>query len=257
MKEGWIALHRRLLDCELWINDEDEPFDKRSAWIDLLLRCNHHDKQIIFDNAPMTVGRGQLVTSVRKLAERWGWGKNKVLAYLRLLETLNMIERVSDSRKTVLTIVKYDVYQLQEDSNGDTNKDSKRTVKGHQQATNNNINNDNNENNIIPPISPQGGKAKAVKIYFEDTELDKAFKEFEAMRKKVKKPLTEGAITRAMNKLHKLADYPGSNELDVDKAKAIINQSVDHCWLDFYELKGDKQKGNSENNEWLEMWRNA
>lgn len=114
MSKGWIKLHRAIQECEIWI-DDSESFDKRSAWIDLLLSANHQDKQIIFDTKPMTVGRGQYVTSVRKLSVRWGWNKDKTLNYLRLLEDLRMISKVSDSRKTVITIEKYGVYQNSED----------------------------------------------------------------------------------------------------------------------------------------------
>lgn len=120
MNKGWICLHRQLLDCDIW--NGDEPFDMRSAWIDLLLLCNHRDKQIIFDMKPLIVKRGQFVTSVRKLADRWNWSPNKTLRYLRLLEQLNMINKKSDNKKTVLTIIKYEVYQDNENTDGYTDE---------------------------------------------------------------------------------------------------------------------------------------
>lgn len=137
--QGWIKLYRQILECDLWIGldgEEDEPFDRRSAWIDLLLRANHRDKTFLFDGKNIVVGRGQLITSVRKLASRWHWGKDKTLRYLRSLENLNMIERVSDSRKTLITIVKYDVYQGEDDTDATVNRqlaDSKQTVTSHKQ----------------------------------------------------------------------------------------------------------------------------
>lgn len=95
MNRGWIKLHRQILECDIWIGfdeEPDEPFDRRSAWIDLLLRANHRDKEFLFDGQMIVVGRGQLITSVRKLAARWHWGKDKTLRFLRTLEQLNMIE---------------------------------------------------------------------------------------------------------------------------------------------------------------------
>jgi len=61
-----------------------------------------------------------------------------------------------------------------------------------------------------------------------------AFRDWEQMRKKIKKPLTDLAKTRALNKLEKLSGG------DKDKAIAILEQSTDHCWQDLYELKTEE-----------------
>lgn len=142
-KEGWISLYRRIQDCIIWCSDE--PFDRRSAWIDLLLSANHRDKELIFDGKTITVTKGQLVTSVRNLASQWHWGKDKTLNYLRLLEKLGMITRTSDSRRTLITIENYCIYQIS-DADSRQSADTKQTVSRHRQATNNNVNNENNVN---------------------------------------------------------------------------------------------------------------
>ena len=75
---------------------------------------------------------------------------------------------------------------------------------------------------------------KPKKKYYDDPNLDSAFKEFLSMRTKIKKPLaTEKAFSRLKNKLE---DLSGG---DTDMAIAILNQSVDHCWSDVYGLKND------------------
>lgn len=116
---GWIKLYRKLQDC--WIWKEDEPFDKRSAWVDLLLTANHSDKKILFNGDFITVKKGQILTSVRKLAERWKWSTNRVYRFLKLLENDKMIIRKSDNDRTLLTIENYSVYQCSENTLGDTN----------------------------------------------------------------------------------------------------------------------------------------
>ena len=147
--KGWICIHRQLQDCILWTNNQ--PFDVRSAWIDLLMLANHEDKNILFDFESIVVKRGQYLTSVRKLGERWSWSKNRVLKYLRLLEKLQMIQRESDSKRTLITIENYDKFQnardTDEDTGKDTGKDTEGTQEGHGYATNNNDNNENNDNN--------------------------------------------------------------------------------------------------------------
>lgn len=122
MAKGYIKLHRQIQDCEIWVNSE--PYDVRSAWVDLLMLANHRDKETIFDYKPLTIKRGQYLTSVRKLAERWGWSKNRVLKYLRLLENLQMIERDSNNQRTLLTIVNYEIYQCSQDTDEDTGEDT-------------------------------------------------------------------------------------------------------------------------------------
>lgn len=110
-EKGWIKLHRSLQECWIWL--DKEPFEKRSAWIDLLLTANHSDKKILFNNELIIVKRGQILTSVRKLSERWRWSYDKTLRYLKLLERDGMLQRESDRFRTLLTIVKYEVYQEQ------------------------------------------------------------------------------------------------------------------------------------------------
>lgn len=122
MNNGWIYLHRKLLDCSIWT--DNEPYDRRSAWIDLLLLANHSDKTIIFDGQKMVITRGQYLTSVRKLSERWHWSVNRTLRYLRLLEELEMIHRESNAKRTLITVVNYGVYQVTGNTHGDSNGNS-------------------------------------------------------------------------------------------------------------------------------------
>ena len=113
--KGYIRLHRQIQDC--WIWDSDEKHNRRSAWIDLLLLANHSDKKIPFNDQVITIKRGQLLTSIRKLADRWHWSKSTVVTFLKLLENDSMILRDSDNNRTLLTIVNYEVYQIAETPN--------------------------------------------------------------------------------------------------------------------------------------------
>ena len=240
-QQGWIKLHRQILESDIWADDEQEPFDRRSAWIDLLLMANHKDKQTVFDGKAITVMRGQKITSVRKLSERWRWSVNKTYRYLKLLEDLEMIKRESDSRRTLLTIVKYGDFQGYENtdeySHEYTDRTLTNTVLEHSRIqsrnTNKNIKNIKNEKN------DKNEKKNNISVYFPDDEaLNDAFKDFVDMRKKLKKPLaSDRAITLAINKLNKLSN--GDSQLAIE----IINQSVMGSWLSFYPLterKGER-----------------
>lgn len=116
--KGWIKLHRKLQECWIWCIEE--PFDQRSAWVDLILSANHSDKKMLFNGSLITISRGQIMTSIRKLSDKWKWSTNKVYRFLKLLESDNMIHRESTKEKTLLTLINYEVYQVQENTNGNT-----------------------------------------------------------------------------------------------------------------------------------------
>lgn len=122
MVKGWIKIYRKLEDNVLWKNNE--PFDRRSAWIDLLLMANYEDTEILFDGKPFIVKRGECLTSVRKLGVKWSWSKDRVLKFLRLIESIGMITKTSTNKRTLITIVNYDIYQSVLDADKDTDKDT-------------------------------------------------------------------------------------------------------------------------------------
>lgn len=121
--KGWIKLNRQILENAIWT--EEEPFSRRDAWIDLLLMANSKTKSFVYKGNNITVKRGQVYTSIRKLANRWHWGKDRTLHYIRLLEELNMIKRDSATHSaTLLTIVNYGFYQDRADTHKDSDKDT-------------------------------------------------------------------------------------------------------------------------------------
>ena len=236
MHDGWIRLYRKLQEC--WVWEDKEPFDKRSAWIDLLLTANHADAKLLFNGELITVQRGQILTSVRKLSVEWKWSVNKVYRFLKLLESDKMLQKESNKDRTLLTIVNYSVYQGGEYTNGNsdgytdgsTNEYKSETPTDTPTEHKQECNNDKNVKNVNNNMREKKPKKK----YYDDPNLDSAFKEFLSMRTKIKKPLaTEKAFSRLKNKLE---DLSGG---DTDMAIAILNQSVDHCWSDVYGLKND------------------
>ena len=106
--KGWIKLHRQLQECPMWYS---ERFSKGQAWVDLLLLANHKDKKILFNGEMIVIKRGQYLTSMVKLAEKWKWSRPTVVKFLNLLEKDKMITRSSDNTKTLITIENYEIYQ--------------------------------------------------------------------------------------------------------------------------------------------------
>ena len=145
MAKGWVAIHRQLQDHWLW---EEKPFSKAQAWIDMLLLANHDDNKFLLGNDLVEVKCGSFITSIEKLKARWGWSNTKVISFLKLLESDNMVEKKSDTKKTVITIVNYSNYSNSKETKT-MPKRCDNDAETMQKHTNNNDNNDNNENKYI------------------------------------------------------------------------------------------------------------
>ena len=168
---GWIKLHRSIQNHWLW-DLEDEPFDRRSAFIDLIMLANHARRKVFFKNEVIHVERGQTITSIRKLCEKWKWSNTKVNNYLNILEFDDVIVMEKDTKKTVITICNYDKYQFIEDGSSDAEATEERQASDEQatnEHTNKNLKNLENFKNSAPPPPPDGKRSeyKFVELYFE------------------------------------------------------------------------------------------
>lgn len=117
---GWIKLYRNIQYSEIW--DTEEKFNRRDAWIDLLLMANHEERQVVMPNGEaVTVQAGQVLTSLNSLEVRWRWSRNRVLRYFSLLTELGMITKTKLPHGTLLTLIKYEFYQGGETGRGTSN----------------------------------------------------------------------------------------------------------------------------------------
>lgn len=106
MSNGWIKIDRKIQDHWVW-----KKSDYAFAWIDLILLANHKEEKIPFDNKIITIKKGQHLTSIGKLSERWHCSRDKVRNILNLFEQDGMILRESNNRRTLLTLVNYGKFQ--------------------------------------------------------------------------------------------------------------------------------------------------
>jgi hypothetical protein len=164
--EGWVKLHRKIL--EHWVWNDDEPYNKRDAWIYLILMANHNGKKVLIDKELVLVNRGEFITSEVKLANEWGWGRDKVRNFLQLLEEDKMIIKKSTTRYTSVTIVNYEFFQSEPTTNNtairqdtiqvsDTNKNVK------------NVKNVSNTRKIVEaqPASTLSDHTKIMTVYHD------------------------------------------------------------------------------------------
>lgn len=141
MAKGWVKLHRQIMNHPFY--EEERVFSRYEAWSHLMMMANHTDNKTLIDGKMVIVERGSFLTSVRKLQERWKWSNTKTIKFLDLLEKEKMIVKKSDTKKTLITLTTYEIYQGEGEEKRHEN-DTETT----QKRTNKNVKNVENEKNI-------------------------------------------------------------------------------------------------------------
>ena len=62
MSKGWIKLHRQFMDHPFWLKKRE--FSEAEAWIDILMQCNHAEKQVMIGRVLITCKRGESINSL-------------------------------------------------------------------------------------------------------------------------------------------------------------------------------------------------
>jgi len=130
MSNGWIKIHRKLLDWEWY----DEPNVMR-LFLHLLLKANHKDKSY----RGTVIKKGTLLTGRDLLAKETGLSIQQIRTAINKLKSTNEITIKTNKQGSVIQIVKYEEYQIvtnivtnkQPDSNQQltTNKNVKKEKK--------------------------------------------------------------------------------------------------------------------------------
>lgn len=110
---GYIKQSRKQFQGDDLLWDDGTPFDSRSAWTWLIQTAAWKDTMYHSRGRMDALKRGEFVASVRFLGSRWGWDKNAVHRFLKLLQQTGRINHVRVGQHGhVYHIVKYDTYQL-------------------------------------------------------------------------------------------------------------------------------------------------
>ena len=106
---GWFKVQRDIEDH--WIWKSNEPFDKRSAWIDLIMLANYADRKTTDGESVVLRKRGDVNYSMLFLAKRWKWDRRKVKRFLMALEGDGMVSLHGTQHGTTITIENYAKHQ--------------------------------------------------------------------------------------------------------------------------------------------------
>lgn len=128
--EGWISLYRKIQEHWLWT--KRRKFSQFEAWISLLFKANFKDTKIMIGDNLVEVKRGSFITSEVKLAEEWKWDRSTVRKFLKTLEEQKMIQKISTTKYTSISIENWELYQNTQQQNRQQNN-NKTTTKQHRQ----------------------------------------------------------------------------------------------------------------------------
>lgn len=221
-KQGWIKLHRKILDWE-WIEDT-KTF---SVFAVLLLMANHQDKKW----KGILIKKGQLITSYAHIAAKFNdVSVQTVRTIINRLKSTGELTSKPTNKYSLITIVRYDFYQS--DSLELTGKSTSKLTNNQQTTnkqltTNKNVKNDKNEKkediNILQEETPPVKNRSNPQI----TEIINYLKE------KTGLVTLDGTIKqnrfRAKNLLDKLKKtYPDRDSLE------IVKQLIDIAYNDQY-----------------------
>lgn len=122
--DGFIPISRKLFNNFLWV--EKREFSHAEAWIDLLqlARFEANSTKEVINGRVIEYERGERPLSLRLLADRWTWSKNRVDKFLNLLVSERMIRKRTaqgtaigttsgtgnGTRQTIITICNYESY---------------------------------------------------------------------------------------------------------------------------------------------------
>lgn len=254
-----------------WIKITTDMFDNRKIrylrrlpdgnnivliWIMLLTiagRCNSGGKIFLTENIPY---------STKMLADELDFKENTIKTALQVLEQLNMIVLDGD----FLSVVGWEEHQNTEGMERIKEQTKKRVAKYREMkklsecsvtgnvtcnvtVTPSNATDIDKEGdkdidrerdsdpNSPPYIPPSGGKRDVFAEFAgKDQTLLAALRDYEAMRNKIRKPMTERARELAVLNLQKLGN-------STEERVAIVNQSVANSWAGLFPLDAPSNRG--------------
>lgn len=216
---GWIKLHRKLLDNPVVMKDSDHL----AVWIYLLLNASHTEYPVLFGGKKISLKAGQLITGRKSIASTLGISESKVRRILDLFEIDQQIDRQRSNKNSLVSILNWDKYQIF-DQQIDQQATNKRPTTDQQVTTNKN-------NKNIKNIK----ECKEI-IYSDVPELNETIIAFIDYRKSIKKPMSDRAITLLLGKLNKMSN-------SVQEQIEILNQSILNGWQGIFPLKSDSGTG--------------
>lgn len=233
MSKGYIKIHRQIQDCWIWNTGK---FDKRSAWIDLLMSANHREVKMLYDGKLQEIQRGQFITSIKSLAERWEWSKSTVFEFLNILALDGMLNKESDSKRTLITITNYDKYQIVETLDENKSKTNRKQIETNNNINNNTLSNDNVYN--AQTSAPYSAHFEEFwKCYQKKNDKARAYEQYNA---RLKEGFSEQELLSACKNYMAECEREHREKKYIKDGKTFL--SIHRPFIDYLPTKEEKSK---------------
>ena len=175
MSEGWIKLHRELLDKSIWTCSTPA---QKVILITLLMMANHEGREWEFKGKRIKLQPGQFITSLPAIAKLAGAGVSvqNIRTALKRFAEYEFLTDESTADGRLITICNWERYQRE---NEEPNSQTNRPLTDHQQTANRPLTankNDKNDNNIISTSTARACEEEASEAESEsesESEVDK------------------------------------------------------------------------------------
>lgn len=167
---SYIKLFRKLLNSPIFENEK-----ALKIWIWCLLKATHIEREQLVGQQIVELKKGDFVFGRKKASEELKMTESTIYKYIKLLEKLQMIRINSNTKFSVVSIEKWEDYQVEELKNN-----NKGTTKEQQSNTNKNVKNvkniytSSNDDELkehfekIWDIYPnKKGKSKSLELFFK------------------------------------------------------------------------------------------
>lgn len=213
MADAFIKIYKKMLKWE-WYDD----VNTKVLFLHCLLKANWEQTRW----HGIEIEPGQFITSLGSLAKETKLTVRQVRVALDHLTMTGEVTSKCHSKFRIITVNSWNCYQGNDKQRG-------------KQATSKRQANDKQVTTVKEYKEiKEKEELKEYKYYPHDETLDRAFSDYVAMRKQIKRPLTDKAIDLAMKKLAELSE--GDNDLAVK----ILEQSIMNSWQGLFPLKEDK-----------------
>lgn len=182
--DGYIKLWRKSIDSIVFQNA-----NLWKVWCYCLMRANHKETKILFNDEEITLMPGQFVTGREKGAKDCNMNPSTFRDQILKLKKLKNLDSISDNKKSIITIVNWAYYQGNEiypDSKPDNNP---TTTRHRQECKNDKKNNIYVQNSFFNPDTDEKfnkfwnlydkkvAKDKVLKLWskLKPDEIDKIF----------------------------------------------------------------------------------
>lgn len=127
--KSWIKLYRKILESPIFENEK-----ALKVWIWCLVKATHKEREQLVGKQIVHLEKGQFVTGRKKASDELKMKDRTVYDYFKLLEELHMISINSNNKFSIVTVEKWEDYQVEELKNQQQNNNNATTTQHKQEC---------------------------------------------------------------------------------------------------------------------------